>query len=122
MNLSKLTRRDAIFGAGASFATFAVAARTEAQTAEPLFSHVFDSDQVRRMAWWHAAKFGMFIHFGSYSQYGRHEWAMETQAIPLDEYQQFPQAVPPQARFREGLGAAGEERGHEVHGDDNKTS
>jgi alpha-L-fucosidase len=38
------------------------------------------------MEWWHAAKFGMFIHFGLYSQYGRHEWAMETQAIPITEY------------------------------------
>jgi len=48
------------------------------------------------MAWWHAAKFGMFIHFGSYSQYGRHEWAMETSAIPIDEYQQFPKEFHPQ--------------------------
>jgi alpha-L-fucosidase len=99
MNLSKPTRRDAIFGAGASFATFAVAGRTEAQTAEPSSPTSSTPDQVRRMAWWHAAKFGMFIHFGSYSQYGRHEWAMETQAIPLGEYQQFPKQFHPKPGF-----------------------
>jgi len=38
------------------------------------------------MEWWHTAKFGMFIHFGLYSQHQRHEWAMETEAIPIGEY------------------------------------
>ena len=41
------------------------------------------------MQWWHAAKFGMFIHFGLYSQHARHEWAMENEAIPVQEYMQF---------------------------------
>ena len=39
------------------------------------------------MQWWHAAKFGMFIHFGLYSLRGRHEWALETEAVPMVEYQ-----------------------------------
>src|ERR1700742_1406638 len=47
------------------------------------------SDQQRRLAWWHQAKFGMFIHFGLYAAYGRHEWAMETQAVPVTEYQKL---------------------------------
>jgi len=46
-------------------------------------------DQIRRMQWWHAAKFGMFIHFGLYSQHARHEWAMENEAIPVQEYMQL---------------------------------
>src|SRR3954468_17796240 len=46
-------------------------------------------DQQRRLAWWHQAKFGMFIHFGLYAAYGRHEWAMETQAVPIAEYQKL---------------------------------
>ena len=46
-------------------------------------------DQQRRLAWWHQAKFGMFIHFGLYAAYGRHEWAMETQAVPVLEYQKL---------------------------------
>ena len=46
-------------------------------------------DQQRRMQWWHDAKFGMFIHFGLYAAHGRHEWAMETEAIPVADYQKF---------------------------------
>ena len=38
------------------------------------------------MRWWHAAKFGMFIHWGLYSVRGRHEWAMEEEGIPISEY------------------------------------
>ena len=41
------------------------------------------------MQWWHDAKFGMFIHFGLYAAHGRHEWAMETEAIPVADYQKF---------------------------------
>jgi alpha-L-fucosidase len=47
------------------------------------------ADQQRRMKWWHDAKFGMFIHFGLYAAHGRHEWAMENEAIPVAEYQKF---------------------------------
>src|SRR5579863_8545151 len=46
-------------------------------------------DQQRRMQWWHDAKFGMFIHFGLYSVYGHHEWAMEDEAIPVSEYEKL---------------------------------
>src|SRR5580704_15951255 len=47
------------------------------------------ADQQRRMAWWHEAKFGMFVHFGLYAAYGRHEWAMEDEAIPVADYQKL---------------------------------
>src|SRR5580692_4728905 len=57
-------------------------------------------DQQRRMQWWHDAKFGMFIHFGLYAAHGRHEWAMENEAIPVAEYQNFT------AGFNPGPGSA----------------
>lgn len=57
-------------------------------------------DQQRRLAWWHQAKFGMFIHFGLYAAYGRHEWAMETQGLPIAEYQKLT------ARFLPAKGSA----------------
>src|SRR2546429_6186174 len=41
---------------------------------------------VRRMKWWHEARFGMFIHWGLYSVLGRHEWLMENEGIPVSEY------------------------------------
>ena len=88
----KLTRRDMLVGAGASLAAMTVpaAAQTPAAPKQPGERDPFPvpptADQVRRMEWWHAAKFGMFIHFGLYSQHARHEWAMETEAIPITEY------------------------------------
>ena len=45
-----------------------------------------DATRARRMEWWHAAKFGMFIHWGVYSTIQRHEWVMEDEAIPIEEY------------------------------------
>jgi alpha-L-fucosidase len=42
-----------------------------------------------RMAWWHDARFGMFIHWGLYSQLGRHEWVMNRERIPLPEYEKL---------------------------------
>ena len=47
------------------------------------------------MAWWHQARFGMFIHFGLYAAHGRHEWAMENEAIPVAEYQRFTDGFKP---------------------------
>ena len=40
-----------------------------------------------RMAWWHEAKFGMFIHWGLYSVIGQHEWAKEVEGVPLPQYE-----------------------------------
>jgi alpha-L-fucosidase len=47
-----------------------------------------------RLAWWREAKFGLFIHWGTYSAYagsygGKHtygEWIMHTAKIPVAEY------------------------------------
>ncbi len=78
---------------GATMASLGAAPFVSAQTAvaAPGIPHPAEPvaptpDQVRRMKWWHEAKFGMFIHFGLYSQHARHEWAMEDEAIPIGEY------------------------------------
>lgn len=39
-----------------------------------------------RMKWWREARFGMFVHFGLYSQIGRNEWAQVLENIPKEEY------------------------------------
>jgi alpha-L-fucosidase len=39
------------------------------------------------MKWWAADRFGMFIHFGSYSCYGKGEWAMSEKKMSKQEYQ-----------------------------------
>lgn len=43
----------------------------------------------RRMQWWREARFGMFIHYGLYSQVGRNEWVMATENIPIEEYEKL---------------------------------
>jgi alpha-L-fucosidase len=66
-------------------AAAAAAPLANAQTPSPAPEE--SADRERRMKWWHDAKFGMFIHWGLYSVRGRHEWAMENEAIPLGEYE-----------------------------------
>jgi alpha-L-fucosidase len=40
-----------------------------------------------KMDWWYAARFGMFIHFGSYSYLGHGEWAFSTENWTKANYQ-----------------------------------
>lgn len=40
------------------------------------------------MKWWAKDKFGMFIHFGAYSEYGHGEWAMSVEKISKKKYQE----------------------------------
>jgi len=84
-----LSRRDylSLVSAGASLAaTVRPSPALAAGTAE---------DRARRMKWWHEARFGMFIHWGLYSVWGRHEWAMEQEAIPVSEYEQLAKRFTP---------------------------
>ena len=39
-----------------------------------------------RIAWWEEAKFGLFIHYGIYSAYGRGEWIKLREGISREEY------------------------------------
>src|SRR5215470_14669523 len=79
MQNDEMSRREALklFGAAAALPVI----QTQQQPAE------MEASRARRMAWWHAAKFGMFIHWGLYSVYGRHEWVMEMEGIPAPEYE-----------------------------------
>ena len=95
MDSMQLTRRNLLVGTGASLAAMAAggsalaspassAALQAAQTPQgPLPG---DATRAERMQWWHAARFGMFIHFGVYSQIARHEWVMNQEAIRVSEY------------------------------------
>ncbi len=40
-----------------------------------------------KMNWWYAARFGMFIHFGSYSYLGHGEWAFPNEKWSKADYQ-----------------------------------
>ena len=88
----QFSRRDMMKGAGASLAMLGtpgvLAQASSEQTGNAASGSMSMQDQTRaqRMQWWHAARFGMFIHFGVYSTIGRHEWVMENEAIPIGEY------------------------------------
>ena len=87
-------RRDALklLGASAAAASLggeAAAAGLRPQASAQAPAPAASADRERRMKWWHEARFGMFIHWGAYSAYGRHEWAMENEAIPVAQYEQF---------------------------------
>ena len=40
-----------------------------------------------KMEWWYNDRFGMFIHFGSYSYYGHGEWCMFVENWTKEDYQ-----------------------------------
>ena len=58
-----------------------------------------EEDRAARMAWWHEAKFGMFVHWGIYSVVGGEyngkklpnsaEWMMNKGKIPIAEYKKY---------------------------------
>ncbi len=47
------------------------------------------------LAWWHDAKFGMFIHWGLYSILGRGEWVMHNEKMPAEGYRKLAQEFNP---------------------------
>lgn len=55
-------------------------------------------DRDRRMKWWREARFGMFIHWGLYAQLGRHEWVMNRERIPIEEYEKLADTWKPKER------------------------
>jgi alpha-L-fucosidase len=64
-------------------------------------------DRARRMKWWHEARFGMFVHWGLYAQLGRHEWVMNRERIPVQEYETLAATWKPKPRpAREWAGLA----------------
>ena len=62
------------------FSTFGFAQSTTSK----LIDNNKNNDE--RMAWWHDAKFGMFIHWGLYAIPARGEWFMNKEKIPVAEY------------------------------------
>lgn len=92
-----MNRRDYLALMGAAAGGFAAATSgvelVSAQEARPVDSGAPTTstveDRTRRMKWWHAAKFGMFIHWGVYSVLGRHEWVMENEGIQVKDYEPY---------------------------------
>ncbi|HXR38418.1 MAG TPA: alpha-L-fucosidase [Terracidiphilus sp.] len=83
MEWSESTRRSFLKQIGAAGALALTAANTEAIASTGAQA----ATRAQRMAWWHQAKFGMFIHWGLYSVIGQHEWAKQVEGIPIPQYE-----------------------------------
>ncbi len=46
-----------------------------------------DRTRPKRIKWWTDARYGMFVHWGTYSLLGRDEWVQGFEAIPAEEYE-----------------------------------
>ena len=95
MGPNRIPRRAWLAGTSASLVTLAASSRAAGLVGNPgsiplphqAAAGSEDADRIRRMKWWHEARFGMFIHWGLYSVLGRHEWVMENEGIPVSEYE-----------------------------------
>ncbi len=56
------------------------------------------ASRAERLRWWQEARFGMFVHWGLYSQLGRHEWVMNRERIPVEEYEKLADTWHPKER------------------------
>ena len=89
--MDKLSRRDYLKLLGSAAAVSALGNQTAAEDSSNLRAETDaeKDDRDRRIRWWREAKFGMFIHWGLYSVVGRHEWVMEMEGIPAQEYEKL---------------------------------
>ena len=55
-------------------------------------------DSATRLRWFKDARFGMFVHWGLYSQLGRWEWTMHNERIPVREYEKLADTWRPKVR------------------------
>ncbi len=89
----------------AAFAPTVAAAAQEAGASPLATEHgklpYQEESRTRRLAWWQAARFGMFIHFGLYSVIGQQEWVMESEGIPILQYELLAQHFKPKPGFAE---------------------
>lgn len=48
-----------------------------------------EQEKKERLAWWTHDRFGMFIHWGTYSLAARHEWVKRREKIEDEQYQKY---------------------------------
>ncbi len=47
-------------------------------------------DNLKAREWFQDAKFGLFVHWGTYSVLGKGEWVMQTDRMTINEYERVP--------------------------------
>ena len=48
-----------------------------------------EAQKAQRMKWWTDARFGMFIHWGTYALPARHEWVKKYERLTNEQYQKY---------------------------------
>jgi len=78
-------------------ATQAVAATDAAPEAEAVVVESVDEapyaptpENLAARQWFQDARFGVFIHWGTYSVLGRGEWVMNIEKMPVSDYEKLP--------------------------------
>ncbi len=96
-----LNRREALWLlAGAASLLTPVAGRAAQQKETRAYLGKFGSmhptdANAAALAWFHNARFGLFMHYGLYSQLGRGEWVMLREKIPLTQYEKLKDSFHP---------------------------
>ena len=62
---------------------------------KPQYEEQIAATRDNRMEWWREARFGMFIHYGLFSQVGRNEWVMVCENVPPQEYEKLADTFSP---------------------------
>ncbi len=82
----------AVVSANPAFAQELGAAQTNGQ---PGTLKIQEETRAQRIRWWEEARFGMFIHWGLYSVIGHQEWVMESEGVPIPQYEILAQHFKP---------------------------
>lgn len=93
---STIGRRQFLQATAAAGAAAAWPVLSRAATAAPVPAHLKDhadlyarDPRAASLAWFQAARFGLFMHYGLYAIPGRGEWVMLKEKIPVAEYEKF---------------------------------
>lgn len=87
MSQNVLSRRSFVKSLGAAGVTASASAHALQATSSKPKPLPQDASRKRRMQWWMDAKFGMFIHWGLYSIIGHQEWVVESEGVPIPQYE-----------------------------------
>jgi alpha-L-fucosidase len=61
----------------------------------PLSAYEPTAENLEAREWFQDAKFGLFIHWGTYSVLGNGEWVMQTERMTINEYERVPEQFNP---------------------------
>jgi alpha-L-fucosidase len=86
MSKNKLLLLAALLAASSVFAQKETTGKSPAQKR---LGNETSAQKQQRMKWWTDDRFGMFIHWGLYSEAARHEWVKHNEKMTNEQYQKY---------------------------------